>query len=257
MGSTANSQHGSDHISTIGASWYISMGDKESPTAVCPSWCTPGLNLGPLLFIAYIVDLPLRVTCAEINLYADDTTFTSATHYDNVDILQSSLTTAISEVNQWAMASKLPLNETKTKVLTITVKRLLTRIEHDLSVVVNGKQLENVQCAKLLGLEIDQELTFIPLIDKLFKKLSQRIGILKKIRYCLLLKYRLLFHNATIRAVMASVNVVLSSCDKHCLNRALKLQERAARISLDCDSQTSSVKLFSKLKWIPFFNRPR
>ena len=85
--------------------------------------------------------------------------------------------TAISEVNHWAMANKLPLNETKTKVLTITGKRLLTRIEGDLVVVVNGEQLENVQCAKLLRLEIDQELTFIPHIDKLCKKLLQRIGI--------------------------------------------------------------------------------
>ena len=92
------------------------------------------------------------------------------------------------------MANKLPLNETKTKVLTITGKRLLTRIEHDLAIVVNGKQLENVQCAKLLGLEIDQELTFIPRIDKLCKKLSQKIGILKKIRYCLPLKYRLIYY---------------------------------------------------------------
>ena len=72
------------------------------------------------------------------------------------------------------MAHKLPLNETKTKVLTITGKRLLTQIEHHLAAVVNGKQLENVQCAKLLGLEIDQELI-----------IGIGIGILKKIRYCL------------------------------------------------------------------------
>ena len=148
----------------------VSMGDKESPTAYVRHGVPQGSILGPLLFSAYINDLPLHVTCAEIDFYTDDTTLTSATHYDNVDILQSSQTTAISEVNQWAMANKLPLNETKTKVLTITGKRLLTRTEHDLAVVVNGKQLENVQCAKLLGLQIDQELTFIPHIDKLCKK---------------------------------------------------------------------------------------
>ena len=74
-----------------------------------------------------------------------------ATHYDNVDTLQSSLSTAISEVNQWAMANKLPLNESKTKVPTITGN--------------DGKQLENVHCAKLLGLEVDQDLTFLILIN--------------------------------------------------------------------------------------------
>ena len=126
-------------------------------------------------------------------------------------------------------------------------------IDHDLTIVVNGKQLENVHCAKLLGLEIDQELTFIPHIDKLCKKLSQKIGILKKIRYCLPLKYRLLFYNAMIRPVMAYVNVVWSSCDKRCLNRDLKLQKRAARIILDADSQASSVKLFKVIPLKLFF----
>ena len=113
------------------------MGDKESPPTCVRHGVPQGSILDPLLFIAYINDLPLHETCAEIDLYVYDTTLTSATHYDNVNILQSSLTTAISEVNQWAMANKLPLNETKTKVLTITGKRLSTRIEHDLAVVVN------------------------------------------------------------------------------------------------------------------------
>ena len=116
---------------------------------------------------------------------------------------------------------------------------------------------KNVHCAKLLGLEIDQELTFIPHIDKLCKKLSQGTGILKKIRYCLPLKYRLLFYNVMIRPVMAYVNLVWSSCDKRCLNRVLTLQKRAARIILDADSQTSSVKLFNKLKWIPFYEQAK
>ena len=142
-------------------------------------------------------------------------------------------------------------------MLTITGKRLLTRTEHDLAVVVNGKQLENVQCAKLLGLEIDQELKFAPHIDKLCRKLSQRIGIMKKIRYCLPLKYRLLFYNAMIRLVMAYVNIVWSSCDKHCLNRVLNLQKRTARIILDSDSQASSVSYLTSLTGYLFMNRPR
>ena len=71
--------------------------------------------------------------------------------------MRCSLTTAISEVNQWATANKLPLDENKTKLLTITGKRLSTRIEHDLAVLINGKQLEIVQFAKLLGLEINKE----------------------------------------------------------------------------------------------------
>ena len=98
-----------------------------------------GSILGPLHFIAFINDLLLHVSSAQIDLYTDDTTLTSAANFDFVGVLQSSLTTAISErVDQWATANKLPLNEGKTKVLTITGKRLSTRIKHDLAVVVNG-----------------------------------------------------------------------------------------------------------------------
>jgi len=106
--------------------------------------------------------------------YTDDTTLTCAANFDSVGVLQSSLTTAISAVDQWATANKLPLNESKTKALTITGKRLSTRINLDLAVVINGKQLENARCAKLLGLEIDHELTFIPHVEKLSK--SSRSG---------------------------------------------------------------------------------
>lgn len=102
----------------------------------------------------------------------------------------------------------------------------------------------DVQCAKLLGLEIDRELTFQSHVDKLCKKLSQRIGILKKIRHCLEIKHRVLFSNAIIRPVMDYVSVIWSNCAKHCLDRVLKLQKRAARIIIGADSYASSVQLF-------------
>ena len=123
-------------------------------------------------------------------------------------------------------------------MLTITGKRLSTRINHDLTVVVNGKHLENVCYVKLLGRGIAHELTFMPHVEKLSKKLSQRIGILKRIKYCLPLKHQLIFYNTMIRPVIDYVNVVWRSCDKHCLNRVLKLQKRAARVIIDADCQT-------------------
>ena len=72
----------------------------------------------------------------------------------DVDRLQISLNAAVSETVHWATANKLQLNEKKTKVLTICGKHLSNRIPNDIDVSVNGSQLENVQCAKLLGLEI-------------------------------------------------------------------------------------------------------
>ena len=78
----------------------------------------------------------------------------------------------------------------KTKVLTICGKRLSNRIRNDIVISVNGSQLENIQCAKLLGLEIDKELTFHSHVDKLCKKTIPAHWNFKKIRHCLHFKHR-------------------------------------------------------------------
>ena len=62
-----------------------------------------------------------------------------------------------------------------------------------MTLTIKGTELELVPSAKLLGLEIDSELSFTSLVEKLCKKLSQRIGVLKKIRSCLPTKQRLLY----------------------------------------------------------------
>ena len=149
------------------------------------------------------------------------------------------------------------MNEQKTKSLTITGKRLRTKIDCAPVVSINGNQLPNVSSAKLLGLEIDSELSFVPHIDKLCKKLAQRIGILRKIRTYLPLKQRILYYNSMIKPVMNYVNVIWSNCDQESLGRVLKLQKRAARVILNANFDASSVELFNKLKWLPFYEEAK
>ena len=156
---------------------FVSMSDKESTTSIIPHGVPQGSISGPLLFVLFINDLSLHVSSANTDLYADDTTLTCSVNWMVMDRLQTSLNAAVSETVHWATANKLPLNEKKTKVLTICGKRLSNRSPNDIVISVNGSQLENIQCAKLLGLEIDKELTFHSHVDKLFEELSQRIGI--------------------------------------------------------------------------------
>ena len=199
---------------------FVSMSDKESTTSI---GVPQGSILGPLLFVLFINNLLLFVSSANTDLYADVTTLTCSIKLMDMHRLQT-LNAAVSETVHWATANKLPLNEKKTEVLTICGKRLSNRSPNDIVISVNGSQLENIQCAKLLGLEIDKELTFHLHVDKLYKKLFQRIGILKKNRHCLQIKHMVIFYNAIIRPVMDYVSVIWSNCDKHCLDRVLKLQ---------------------------------
>lgn len=86
------------------------------------------------------------------------------------------------------------LNAVKTKVLLITGKRLHSSLVdgNHLSVTLDGAEIEQVTSYKLLGVTLDQDLTFSDHISSLKAKLSQRIGLLKKIKRYLPIKERLI-----------------------------------------------------------------
>ena len=78
-------------------------------------------------------------------------------------------------------------------------KQLSTKINNNPEITCNGSLLTNIMNIKLLGLEIDEELSFSEHITTVFKKFSPRISLLKKIMNYLPLKQRLLYYNALIR----------------------------------------------------------
>lgn len=69
------------------------------------------------------------------------------------------------------------LNARKTKSILVTGKCLTSSVlGSSLELQASGKDIEQVAHQKLIGVTIDQELTFKEHLDKLFKKLSQNTG---------------------------------------------------------------------------------
>ena len=172
----------------------VSLEGFESTEMTIRHGVPQGSILGPLLFVIFINDMRLHINSeAETELYADDTTIMASADVNCIAGLEESLNMCAENIESWSIINKLPLNEGKTKVLTITGKRLAKKIMRLPNVKINGKQLDNVNCASLLGLKLEEKLTFDAHVEKLCKKMSQHIAVLKKIRHCLPFRQRKLY----------------------------------------------------------------
>lgn len=235
----------------------VTVNNSTSSQLMLTNGVPQGSILGPLLFLMFVNDLPEAVGSDSIHAYADDTTFKASANIDNAPLeLERRLQEYMDKLSKWSSENGMVLNAVKTKALLITGKRLHSSLVdgNHLSVTLDGAEIEQVTSYKLLGVTLDQDLTFSDHISSLKAKLSQRIGLLKKIKRYLPIKERLLYYNALIKPVLMYGSMVWNICDVKELHCLLRLQKRAARVILGVDSYSRSVVNFSKLGWLPFFD---
>ena len=77
--------------------------------------------------------------------------------------------------------------------------------------------------------------------------------MLRKIRRFLRIEQRILYYNTMIKQLMLYGSTVWSNCSSDNITRVFKLQKRTARVILEADARSSSVKFFrTKISVAPF-----
>ena len=111
-----------------------------------------GSNLGPFLFLLYINDLPRCLETSKARLFADDTTLSAAGL--TVDEIETKLNHLIN-VDQWLIANKLTLNESKTEFIIIGSRQRVPSFEQGPLIKLGDKVIEGVPQKKTLGVILD------------------------------------------------------------------------------------------------------
>ena len=83
-----------------------------------------------------------------------------------------------------------------------------------LEVVTNTAEIEEVGSHKLLGLIIDEDLTYEVHADELCNKLSKRLGLLRHISPYLKKNQKIIYFNAVIKPRMMRATSVWTSSNK-------------------------------------------
>ena len=152
-----------------------------------------GSVLGPLLFLVYINDITNSIHDEKVKLvlYADDTNiFISG---NNRDALIKRGNEVLSIINAFMKSNLLHINLDKCCYMYFTpkVKKLennndeIDEIEDFADITntlnINGVTIPEVNNTKFLGVTIDNQITWIPHINNLYKKLKSATGMLKRI----------------------------------------------------------------------------
>ena len=129
-----------------------------------------GSVLGPILFLAYINDLPEQVK-SRVRLFADDTAlYIAISSTTESEVLQTDLASLELSENMWDMQ----FNPSKCQVLQITKKAKPLNTKY----ILHNVGLESVPAAMYLGVTIVDDLSWSKHIDITTKKANQTLGFL-------------------------------------------------------------------------------
>ena len=235
--------YGFDHASLTYVHSYLS--DRKQRTKINKSfseWTNitsgvpQGSILGPLLFNIYLNDIFYFIHNCDLANYADDTTPYSI--QKNLDDLFQCLYKDTSVLIKWFKDNYLQLNPDKCKLL-------ISKHEKDLSIKINENIIECSKSVKLLGVTIDNMLSFREHILKLCKKVSAKLHALARVSNFISQDKLRLLMKSFIESQFSYCPLIWMFHSRTINNRINRLHERALRLVYK-DSQLSFAELLRK-----------
>ena len=161
-----------------------------------------GSILGPLFFIIHINDLPLELhSDVTSTMFADDTTI--LVRGPSVTSLSTQLNEVARTVSTWADNNRMSLNTTKTKSLLITtLQKRRTLTSSALNVQIDGRSIEQVDYAKMLGVMIDSDMSWEHHADTICCIISSRLSLLPRIKPYLNFDSALRFYISCVKTTL-------------------------------------------------------
>ena len=211
-----------------------------------------GSIIGPTLFLIFINDLPLYFKHCSSNYYADDATV--HTHSNSIDIIEDNLQCEFGNTQTWSNENNMQVHLKKTTCMLVGTK---TRVNESrpLNIQADGVSIQTVSKQKLLGIYIDENLTWSSHIDHLCSLISSKISLLGQLATYIPTHAQKLFYQGYILPFIDYGSVAWGATSSANIERLAKLQKRAARIILHAEFNTPSAFMFKELGWLSVADR--
>ena len=157
---------------------YVEINGKKSKLLIVEYGVPQGSLFGPRVFSIYVNDLASSITTGELHLYADDTTVYVIGN--SVEDVTELLNVLFGEITDRCSQNRMTLHPDKSVVMII---RKSTFIGPLLPVRSGNMIIKYTNTAKILGITIDNRITWKQQVDKISKSFSAKITVLKKLRF--------------------------------------------------------------------------
>ena len=245
-------------LKTVGISgsvllWFTDYLDNRKQRVVLPGACSnwtsvnagvpQGSILGPLLFLLYINDIVEDIR-SYIRLFADDTSLYIIV--DNPVDAATELNSDLLKIHYWATKWLVTFNPAKSE--SIVFSRKLNKPYHP-PLVMNQKQIEEVNSHKHLGVVLSDDCTWHDHLDYIKCKAWNRINVMRKLKFKLDRRSLQIIYFTFIRPLLEYADVVWDNCSQYEVNELEKIQNEAARIVTGATKLVSINSLLLEVGW--------
>ena len=189
-----------------------------------------GSVLGPSLFSLYINDLPLYVKNS-CEMFADDTSLQS-TDTDSHKVVNK-LQSATNNLNRWTELNHMSINCNKTKCMYVMTRQKRKKMLSPFPPLYIGQhRIDEVESHKVLGVIIDNNLSWSDHLTHLGKRLSQKIYQLTKIKHFLDINSRKIFFSAHILSLIDYASTLWDNASDTNFKIIKRVHKRALKLIL-------------------------
>jgi Reverse transcriptase (RNA-dependent DNA polymerase) len=254
-------------VSDPALQWFSSYLSNRSQQVVydnsVSSWVTVNIGvpqgsvLGPLMFSIYINDISASFSHSQHHMYADD--LQMYIHFQSKDALNAinSTNNDISNLHSYAMDHNLTLNVSKTQLILIAYKRLLSNLDTALlpPITINNTAIPYQKAVNNLGIVMDETLSWTPQTNKLTRKVVSSMHQLK--RNCPFLPHSLrkVLIQALIFPIIDYASVVYNDLSVTLNIKLQRVQNACVRFIADVRRDEHITPHYVKLKFLKLADR--
>ena len=261
-----NRMHSDIGVNGVAHNWFASylkdrslnvhVGGAYSSSLPLTTGVPQGSVLGPLLFCIYILPLGDIIDAFGVSrhCYADDTQLYVHYNLNDPESLHQAIlkmNTCLFAVRDWLQQNKLKLNESKTEYVNFAPLHYQRKLQPFPPICIGAETIHPSDKARNLGAIFDSEMSMMPHVNSVARKMYCSVRLIKQIRPFLDHASCATLIQCLVTSHLDFNNSLLANCPTSTLYILQKAQNCSARLLTGAKLRDHITPVLVDLHWLP------